>query len=69
MEKVVRLESVNKTDADVAKEIRERLVPLLAQVCACMDEAKKNNIEVAFNISPDGTGVHRVSNLKFLKVL
>lgn len=47
-----------KTDADLARELREEIAPHLAGFCAVMDKARAAGLRVDFAIQPDAFGRH-----------
>lgn len=59
-----------RTDAVVAKEVRDALSPLLDQVCEIMSGAKASGLQVAWNIQPDSFGRRfRVVEISIVKPL
>ena len=59
-----------KPDADIAKEYREEIAHHLGEIIKTMDEAKKRDMQIAFNISAaDAIGKHHITNLDILKKL
>lgn len=59
-----------RTEAVVAKEIRDALSPLLDQVCGIMSGAKASGLQVAWNIQPDSFGRRfRVVEISIVKPL
>ena len=45
-----------RTDAVVAKEIREEITPLIERLCAIMSKARAEGFEVSWMIQPDSFG-------------
>lgn len=54
---VVTLETA-KTDADLARDLREEIGPHLAAVCAVMDKARAAGLRLDFGLQPDAFGRH-----------
>lgn len=44
-----------KHDAEVAKEHSAKLMPLLEQACAIMDQIRRDGMEPMFSLNFDGT--------------
>lgn len=63
-----RLERV-ETDLEKARKYKERLKPLLRQVCDVLSEAKRDNIIINYQTTQDATGNHFISLLTALKEL
>jgi hypothetical protein len=51
-----------KSDAEIARELADRMSAVLAPVCAIMDEARKQGFEINFHLAPDWTGRTVVAN-------
>lgn len=47
-----------RTDALVAKEIRDELSPLMDKVCAIVSKARADGYEITWAIQPDSFGRH-----------
>lgn len=45
-----------RTDAVIAKELRDQIGPLLEQICAVISKARADGYEVAWVIQPDSFG-------------
>jgi hypothetical protein len=71
---VVRLADVGhiekaRTDAMRAQEIRDQLAPLLAQVCAILNQARADGLIVSFNLGLDMYGRSRVQDMSIVRPL
>ena len=59
-----------RTDAVVAKDLRDELSPLLERVCKIMGRAKAEGYGVSWNIQPDSFGrFFRVTEISVVKPL
>lgn len=56
-----------RSDADRAREIREKLEKALEPVCRVMDEAVKGGFTINFNLMPDYRQMHVIGLLKVMK--
>lgn len=56
-----------KSDADIARELKAKIVEASAALCSAFDEAKSHGFVANFNIGPDWTGSHKILNLELLK--
>ena len=57
------------TDAEKAEVYRAELKPLLDQICALFDRARKDGLVVNFNISPDAYGRSQPTGVSVVKPL
>lgn len=65
-----KVTSIGKSDADKATDYRDRMMSALITVTGIIDEAKKNGMRVAFQLSPpDAFGRSHVAVLEILKEL
>lgn len=62
-------EVIAKTDEELAKSIRARMLHLLGVACDVMNEAKTHNITVQFGIAPNAEGLFTVSAMTLVKTL
>lgn len=58
-----------KTDADLAKEIRDRLLPVLAEQALVLDLAMENKLNLAYSITPGPDGKHVVGPIQVSRPL
>lgn len=58
-----------KGDVEKAAEYKERVAKLLEPLCQTINEAKREGLEVAFQLQPDAMGRSFVSLLKITKEL
>ena len=59
---------VLRTDAVIAKEIRDELTPLLERVCSVLNKARACGMNVGLGINPDSFGRFR-ANVDIVKPL
>jgi len=59
-----------RTDAVIAQELREKIGPLLDQICKIASEARADGYEISWAIQPDSFGRHlRVTEIAIKKQL
>lgn len=59
-----------RTDAAIAQELRDKLNPLLDQVCGIMAQAKADGLMVSWNLQPDSFGrKFKVTEISIVKPL
>lgn len=56
-------------DASKANELREKLKPLLSEICDLMNDATKSGLTLNFNIGLDATGRANVNHIQITKAL
>lgn len=47
-----------KTDADLARDLREEIAPHLVEVCKILDKARRLGLMLNFPLQPDAFGRH-----------
>lgn len=57
------------TDAEKAKKYRDEVRPILDQVCALIDTARRDGLEISFGLGPNQFGKQVVQNLGVVKPL
>jgi hypothetical protein len=57
------------TDAERAKQIRAELVPALEAVCEIITRARREGINVQFQLGPDGYGQQKIGMLDLFKAI
>ena len=67
IEPVARVTS--RPDADVARELREELRPLLDQVLAVQNKAQRAGLQLGFQIARDNFGRNFVQTIEVIKPL
>lgn len=50
--------TAQKSDAQIAQEIRDEMAPHLAALCKCLDKARAHGMQAQFNLLPDSFGRH-----------
>jgi hypothetical protein len=58
-----------KSEAELARSYRDRVMPLLEQVCGLCTEARQNGLQIAFNLGPDQFGRQRIQMFDISKSL
>lgn len=58
-----------KTEGDVAKELKDRLRPLLDQQIALMTEARNHGMQLGWSIAPNNFGGFNITELTVTKQL
>ncbi len=61
------IQGTKVTDAERAAAIRAELRPVLDQVCEIITRARRDGINVGFNLGPDQFGIQRVQMLDLFK--
>lgn len=59
----------DKSDADMASDLRSKLMPILVQASAVVQEGRDKGFIISFNISPDQFGRVRVQTVDIVKPL
>ena len=59
----------SKTEAEMAKEIREAMRPALDTICEVMDAAKVHGLRVSFLVGNDARCCSIIQDLTVVKVL
>lgn len=65
---VTRLVPGSKPDAEVAKELKARIIETLQPALKVMDEAKEHGFTISFNIGPDFLGRNHITVLQLSKL-
>lgn len=66
---VVRLETNQRTDKEVAADLRARMTAKLVEVAMILDEANRSGMRIAFQLGIDGFGRNVVTTLDIVKPL
>lgn len=61
--------TIVKTDVDKAREYKEQLAELAKPICELLTKAKKEGINISYNLSPDAIGNYFISQLSATKEL
>lgn len=56
-------------DAERAEKIRTELRPVLEEACRIITAARRDGMNIGFNLMPDQYGVQRVGNIDVFKGL
>lgn len=58
---------VRRTDQDIAKGIKEALMPKLLEVCALMQDARQAGLVVHFHLNQNSFGRFEVQHFEIVK--
>lgn len=65
---VAQLVTGSKPDAEIAKELKAKIIETLQPALKVMDEAKDHGFAISFNLGPDFMGKHNITVLQVSKL-